>query len=107
MKRYLIFLFLTMSLEARIADSINNVDLIIDDKINEKGQNIGDSYHIHNRNHIPVQFTFKLTESVNAKDKITEKSGTVERYTIIPIGSVTMDNLAEEAIWSYELAVRP
>jgi hypothetical protein len=104
---FLIYLAVALGLEGRVADSINNVDLIVEDKINDKGQNIGDNYHVHNRNYFPITYTFKLTDSVNANNNINQKSGTIESYTIIPIGSITMDDLAEESLWTYELEVKP
>lgn len=110
MKKILFFLmFLTsiLNLEGRVEESINNVDLIVDDKLNEKGQNYGDNYRIHNRNSFPIRYTLKLTDVVNAKDNIIQKSGTIERYTVIPLGSVTMVDLAKESNWGYELEVKP
>lgn len=95
------------SLEGRVAESINNVDLIIEDLYNSQGQDYGDDFFIHNRNDIPIRFSIKLTDAINAKDGLLKNTIIIEPQQRISIGSVTMNNLAIEANWSYELNVKP
>lgn len=103
----LVILTAHLSLEGRIAESINNVDLIIEDKLNEKGQNFGEDYYIHNNNDIPIRFSIKLVNAINAKDDLIKNTVIIEPLQRISVGSVSMDNPAQEASWSYELLVKP
>jgi hypothetical protein len=103
----LVILSVHLALESRIAQSINNVDLIIEDKFNDQGENYGDEFFIHNRNDIPIQVSIKVVNSLNAKDNILKNTVIIESLEQISAGSVTMDDPTQESHWSYELKVKP
>ncbi len=110
MKKLLILMLCfasAFSLEGRVAESINNVDLIVEEKLNEKGENYGDIYTVHNRNDFPIRFSIKLGDSVNAVDNLTKNTIIVEPNQTASVGTVTMDDPTKESNWSYEIQIKP
>lgn len=99
--------FCASIVEGKIADSINNVDLIIEEKVNEKGENYGDDYMVHNRNEFPIRFSIKLSDSMNAIDNLLKNTIIVEPDQTASVGAVIMDDRSKESNWSYEIQVKP
>lgn len=106
---FIFSLFLSMTLygEERIAGTLENVDLIIEDVTNEKGHNHGEKYFAFNRNHYPVRLTIRLTDQSNADDQLVPFTIIIKPQDRVQIGIVMQKNPEEESSWNYEWVVEP
>ena len=104
---FCILLFSTLSAESHIAETLDNVDLLIEDKFSEKGHNFGEDYYVHNRNDYPVRFTIKINDAINAQNNLIKNIIVIPPNNKAPLGSVRQDDLTKESNWSYEWEVTP
>ena len=93
--------------EERIASTLENVDLIIEDVLNETGHNFGEKYFAYNRNDFSVRLSIKLVGERNTLDKLIPYTIVIKPLSKVKLGKVTQSNPKEEASWNYEWEVIP
>lgn len=93
--------------EERIASTLENVDLMIEDVHNNKGHNFGEQYSALNRNDYPVKLSIKIVGARNASDQLVPYTIIVKALDKVKLGKITQANPKEESSWNYEWEVEP
>lgn len=107
------FFFLSFfAIEAgeRIVDTLNQVDLIVVDRVNVDGYSFGEEYFACNRNDFPVYISIRLIKAENVGSDLAIGPMTATPKTKINLGSVLQTNTSKVASWRYEwliTTVRP
>lgn len=92
--------------EERIASTLENVDLIIEDIHNENGHNYGEQYFARNRNDHPVKLSIKIAGARNASDDLVPYMIVIRPLDKVKLGKITQADPKQEASWNYEWEVQ-
>lgn len=89
--------------EEHLASSVNNVDLYVNDLYHEEnGHNYAEEYRAVNRNDFPVRVSIKLTEIVNADNRLIRNTIIIDPKEEAPLGTVQQKDLSKSATWNYQ-----
>jgi hypothetical protein len=111
MKNYFFLLITIFSLrflsgEEKIGGTLENVDLMITDLINEDNHNYGERYYAINHNPYSMRISIKLTDGFNAENRLIRHTIIVEPHDRVELGLITQKDLSKNAEWKYEWQTR-
>ncbi|NGX42212.1 MAG: hypothetical protein K940chlam7_00489 [Chlamydiae bacterium] len=105
-KLFPFFLFVLFALplfsEERIVDTIENVDLYVNDLYNEDDHNYGEEYYVLNRNDFPMHVSIHLTDNKNAEKHLIKSTVIVGSNLRGDLGHILQKDLSLGATWKYE-----
>jgi hypothetical protein len=85
----------------RIAGTIDQVDLLIENLTNEKGHNFGERYYAFNRSSHPVRVSIRVIDSINADDKLVNYTIIAKPLDRVKLGKIIQSDLKKESKWEY------
>ena len=93
--------------EERVAETLDNVDFIVENLKDEEGKMYGESYFALNRNNYPMRISMEITQAKNVETKIAPYTIVMEPSARVPLGTVVKINPEEDAVWNYEWLIEP
>ena len=93
--------------EERVAETLENVDFIIENLRDGEGNIYGESYYAKNNNDYPMRISMELVQAENVDPKIIPYTVIMEPEVRILLGSVVKNDSEKDAVWKYQWEVEP
>lgn len=93
--------------DERVAETLENVDFIVENLKDEKGNLYGEAYYALNHNNYPIRISIKLVQAENVNQKIVPYTIIMEPDARVSLGSVAKNKSGKDAKWKYEWEVEP
>lgn len=104
---FILFVFINFSLlsEVRVLDTLQNVDLIAEDRKDDQGRKNGVNYYAHNRNNGVVYVTIDALNAKNVYENLTYSQVVVDASDKVFLGWVIQTKNEDQSHWEVEWTV--